>query len=543
MKGFRLFAGCVLACMLESFGPAPSVAYTVSGTVWVDANGNKLISKWEKKFAGATVSLINPSTNAVVKTATSSANGNYSLRNVNRGTYRVRLTVPAGYMGAVTTRLVVNANTVRHFGISQPRSPEEKALNRFGDRWSLARNNPSLPKAGGTGCYRKPGPGMGYTFTQEELDFHRRLNAKFYVEGCAIILEYDPPFSNNVDYDTSERLKAHLDSFKSANPSLKFIGYQQLAEWTVGQVGSKHIYDNQRNWFVYKKGSTTQTDDNILTLRNNSLLLDITNPEYQDYITSRLADAFAYYRIDGLVMDAVAPFPRLAEPTLMPADKLAAWQNGWVSILTKLKAAIGPNRYVFASVLREDLSHARRIIPLVDGIMLEDTFSPVRNDISKRVALQRPIINAAAAAGKWILTTENTFVDGSTLSTTTSAREHRLARYYLSAFYIFKTGKMLFYHNPPATTARQYAAEAFFTDWNIKVGLPTRAYSKVRGRPGVYRRSYTNSIIYLNNSSTPYRIVVPPTSPFKLDPDGKVVKSYLLPAKSGYILSRGQAFQ
>ena len=33
--------------------------------------------------------------------------------------------------------------------------------------------------------------------------------------------------------------------------------------------------------------------------KSNAWILDITNPDYQDYITTRLAEALAYYRIDG----------------------------------------------------------------------------------------------------------------------------------------------------------------------------------------------------------------------------------------------------
>lgn len=546
MPGLRLSIACVFAGLLETLGIAASLAasdsHALTGYVWVDSNANGVISVWEGKFAGATVTLVDPSTDAVIGSVTTPASGRYTLLNVPTGTYRLALTLPRGYLGTVTTSIAVSANTVRNFAVRQAKSAQEKALNAFGDRWSQARRNPFLPKVGGTGCYRKPIPGQGPVFTPEELDFQARLGANFYFEGCAIVLETNPPFANNVDYQTSAKLKARVAAFKAANPSLKYLAYQPLAEWGVGQVGWSDIYEHHKDWFVYKKGSTGQTEDNIVSTDSHAWLLDITNPAYQNYISLRLATALNYYRIDGMVLDNVHPLPRVPDLNLLPDDKRAAWQAGWVSLLTKFRLAIGPNKFIFASVARDRPIHARKIIPIVDGIMLEDTFSPIRNDISRRIAMQKPIFAAAAAAGKWILTTENTFVDGSTFKTTTPAKEHQYNRYYLAAFYVFNNGKMLFYHNPPAATAPQYAAEAFFTDWNIKVGIPLAGYTQVRDYPGVYKRNYTNAFVYFNNSTATYRITVPARSPFKFDPDGKPITSYVMPPKSGFILSRAEAF-
>lgn len=545
MPGFRLLRAFVPACLLASFGLAGGAVaanHTVSGFVWIDANSNGLTSVWETPFPGATVTLLDPLTSNALQTATSDASGNYALLDVPAGGYRITLTLPSGYMGAINAPIAIAADTVRNFRVTEPKSREEKALNAFGDRWSLAKRNPSLRLANGVGCYRKPIQGMSHVFTQEELQFQGRLAARFYIEGCAIVLETDPPFENKVDYQSSEKLEARVDAFKDANPSLKYLAYQPLAEWGVGQVGWAQIYDNHKDWFVYKKGSTDQSEANIISTKSRAWLLDITNPEYQDFIAARLAQALDYYQIDGMVLDNVHPLPRIPDHNEMPDDTRAAWPQGWVDLLTKFKAAIGPKKFIFASVPRDDLVQAQRIIPIVDGIMLEDTFSPVKNDIRNRINLQKDIFAAAAAAKKWILTTENTFVDGSKFTTTTGPKERALSRYYLAAFYIFDNGRMIFYHNPPAATAPQYAAEAFFTDWNVKVGQRGGPYQQA-AQKGVYIRNYSNSIIYLNNGTLPYKITVPASSPYKFDPDGKAITRYTIPPKSGFMLSRAQAFQ
>jgi hypothetical protein len=488
------------------------------------------------------VNLINPATSAVLRTVKTGASGTYLFFNIARGSYRLRVS-HENFAAPLTVPLTLEANTVKNLGLTAPPSIEEKALNAFGDRWSLARPNPWLRQAAATGCYRRPASGMSANFTDQELQFHARLAAKFYVEGCATILENDPPYGSLADVESSALLKKHVAKFKAANPSLKYLGYTRLSDCSMGQVGWKEI-QNHKGWFVYEKGSTTQSEDKIVQTLAGTPLLDVTNPAYQNYIAARLAKVLPYYQIDGLLIDSVSPFPKLADPSKMPNATRLAWEKGWVAILKKLKAAIGPNRYIFASVPQDGAGFAKKIVPVVDGIMLEDTFSPIRRkDILTRIAAEQPLIDAAAAAGKWVLTTQNTKVDGSVFGKTTPAKEHAKERYYLAAFYIFSKGKMLFYYNPPSATTPQYGSEAFFTDWNIKVGAKRGPYSPVPGRQRVFSRNYENAIIYLNASNNQYKIIVPKNSQFKLDPGGKPIVSYVMPPKSGFILSRAQAFQ
>src|SRR5581483_12505623 len=88
-------------------------AYTLSGTVYNDANQNGVQDTGENGYAGATVTL------NTGQTATTDSNGNYSFSNLESGTYTETLTVPTGYNATTTNPLSVPlaANTTENFGI------------------------------------------------------------------------------------------------------------------------------------------------------------------------------------------------------------------------------------------------------------------------------------------------------------------------------------------------------------------------------------------------------------------------------------------
>ena len=75
------------------------VSAGLSGTVYLDPNGNHTLDTGEQGVANATVLLID-SSGVVVSTATTGADGTYTLPNVLAGTgYKVVVSPPAGYQG------------------------------------------------------------------------------------------------------------------------------------------------------------------------------------------------------------------------------------------------------------------------------------------------------------------------------------------------------------------------------------------------------------------------------------------------------------
>ncbi|NUN10954.1 MAG: carboxypeptidase regulatory-like domain-containing protein, partial [Ignavibacteriaceae bacterium] len=69
---------------------------SIGDKVWLDANQNGIQDAGENGFAGVTVKLYN-SSNTLVGTTTTDANGNYSFTNLTPGNYYVEFTLPSGY--------------------------------------------------------------------------------------------------------------------------------------------------------------------------------------------------------------------------------------------------------------------------------------------------------------------------------------------------------------------------------------------------------------------------------------------------------------
>ncbi len=106
----------------------PISTYTISGTVFIDSNQDKVQDNGEQGFSGATITL------NTGQSVTTNADGKYIFSNLPSGTYVEALTVPDGYK-ATTQNLVnieLNGNAIQNFGIVQTReeqpegpSPEE----------------------------------------------------------------------------------------------------------------------------------------------------------------------------------------------------------------------------------------------------------------------------------------------------------------------------------------------------------------------------------------------------------------------------------
>jgi hypothetical protein len=93
-------------------------SYSLSGTVYNDANQNGFQDTGEQGVAGATVTL------NTGQSDTTDSNGNYSFSNLESGTYTETLTVPSGYAATTTNPVSVPlaANTTENFDIAQASS-------------------------------------------------------------------------------------------------------------------------------------------------------------------------------------------------------------------------------------------------------------------------------------------------------------------------------------------------------------------------------------------------------------------------------------
>ncbi len=81
---------------------------TVNGTVYNDLNGDGTQQAAEPGIQGVTVQLVNSTTNAVIATTTTNANGYYSFGLVNPGPYVVKETTPSGFAPTTPTTAPVS---------------------------------------------------------------------------------------------------------------------------------------------------------------------------------------------------------------------------------------------------------------------------------------------------------------------------------------------------------------------------------------------------------------------------------------------------
>jgi Ca2+-binding RTX toxin-like protein len=87
----------------ENFGDYPTAS--ISGTVFVDTNGNGVLDSGESGLSGWTVDLINSSQTTI--TTTSSANGQYSFTGLVPGIYTVQIVSQSGYVASSPSRVNV----------------------------------------------------------------------------------------------------------------------------------------------------------------------------------------------------------------------------------------------------------------------------------------------------------------------------------------------------------------------------------------------------------------------------------------------------
>jgi len=104
-------------------------AYSLTGTVYNDANQDGVQDNGEQGYAGAIVTL------NTGQSTTTDSNGNYTFANVESGTYTETLTVPDGYTATTTNPVTfpLEANTTENFGIAQAAPTPVVAINAGGD--------------------------------------------------------------------------------------------------------------------------------------------------------------------------------------------------------------------------------------------------------------------------------------------------------------------------------------------------------------------------------------------------------------------------
>jgi len=415
--------------------------------------------------------------------------------------------------------------------------------------------NPDIPVGFMPGCHRR-GPNVGETVPDPaEIAFLAKSNAPLLLEECATLGISDA------------RYTALATALRHANPALKHLGYYALHEGEFSQAGYADIYacaDGAADcripacagapavcegFFVHRGAGTSKADR--FSYGGGKVLMDITNPLYRQWVVPRVAERLIANGMGGFLADGVwAQIPGV-DMSPIPAVIRDNWGAAWVDFIKEIKAAVGPDRVVIANTSWDAPSYLDFMSALLapggaDGIMMEDPFGKVGEDLGR---IDRfPQINLALdrvdAAGKFALFAVNTPTESVRLqgfAGTDLASQQRFARYYLSAFLnVFRGPKHILVYSVPTPDVYQFNSQAFFADWNLRVGAPVDSVRTVA--PRVFMRPFQNAQVFVNHGLDPYEIDFGAGNTL-VTAEGVRVSRYTLPPHSGMLFVGGNVLE
>jgi hypothetical protein len=445
---------------------------------------------------------------------------------------------------------------IRNPQIFQPKATEtadisfESHYNPFGDPWaSNIATNPSIPVTLTTGCYRRGPKWTGRetdpNVSDEEINHLAKSNTGLVFEECASLQGPNSGLNR-------QRLINIATKLKQKNPNAKFIGYHVFWMIDFDPQFSTDIYTKAESdqmcggakcesFFIHKKGLSATRANRI------GHYLDITNPYYRQYIAPKVAQALTEMNMDGFLADGVAPFLPGVDNNLIPDDIRNNWSASWPDLLRDVKAAIGPNKLLFVNSGGQGINFSRSMItsdgnsPRADGLMWEDPLGPLGVDLaaSGRLSEINGMLDMVSSLNKYLMIVVNTNVNCSNSSgqpvrfcydQTNKSQQNSFQKYYLSAYLnLFRNNKttLVYYH--PLITSPQFDSEAFYRDWNLKIGQPTTGMQEVS--QGVYLRKFQNAWVYWNNSNGGYTA----SGAGLYNLNGTLASQHSIPSKSGAI--------
>ena len=420
-----------------------------------------------------------------------------------------------------------------------PKSPLEQYLNPFGDSWSLAVPNPDISLMGTFPC-RRVMPEQLRETTPDLHGFVAGLAEPIYLSECSDLM--DEPEAMPAAYN-APLMQKRVAEFKARHPSAKFLGYYAIAEYSLGAPAFETLYHEHLDWFIHREGETP-TKETFVRTRKNGLILDITDPDFQDFIAEEVRESLNAYGMDGFLADIVSPsIATITDSPDVPVAVRANWGLGWIELLGKINNAIGPDRIVLANVSEKEMEFISSLLPAVDGVFLEDPLGSLATELdeSLQLAYFQHALAEAAELDRLVVNVVNTNANGIDASSTSAEQERWFARYYLAGHLIFAGGSnaMMLYYTP-GPGGPQFRSSVFFEAWNLRVGRPNGPYEIVG--EDVYLRRFENAYVYLNNSRAPYEVVFGECCSL-LTPEGERVARYTIPAQAGMLFVGGDVVQ
>jgi hypothetical protein len=430
---------------------------------------------------------------------------------------------------------------------ARAKSGFEKTHNPFGDDWSLkTTSNPSIPVGLTPVCPRPPDKPNA-----DENRFIALTNSPLLFTECVDLPDATLPdgqggFGNPL-------LKLSIAQIKALNPAVKYIGYRQAPRADVATAGQADIDANHEDWFVHIAGQPATRANRVKYSNGIQDLYDVTNPAFRQFIVNAYVASLNLHGLDGFVLSDCLDQPFNSPATPVPAAISLNWEAGCDALLAATKAALDPlGKLVFtfgfdhvatrgtsANDAAAFAMFAKRM-EFTHGLFWEDPFRGITAPVfSAEASIERykQLRDYATARGRYILHTDNTFEGAqSTFATTNAAEQKALARYYLASFLAVESGPLtVAFHYYPTSVGPQFASNAYFKEWDLRVGNPRGADTKPA--EGVYQREFQNGRVVANLSSAPFTVDLADST--YTDADGVPLgTSAVVPAKSGGFFMR-----
>jgi hypothetical protein len=468
------------------------------------------------------------------------------------------------------------------FRLQNPKPETEKYLNPFGEAWETKiAYNPDIPVMLVAVFDRTKGGGYGVTDRQAQ--FNRLLPdytpSNYPNQNTTYSLNLTPGYINLLKnsgpafayfggsgFDSNKpRLNMPVQKIvdrevRKINPNLKLFGYHvisfteecDLAGYPPLNCSSGSwptTESSKENWFVHKKGADPTKAVNRLHAGATQFILDVTNPEYQDYMAEQLAKSMQNNGLDIVLVDGVSDYhrPSLTDEAgnAVPVNQLSNYYpdnlsdetffKGKLAMLAKIKSKLTPlGKKVIANPIQPDaiddtrLKQVNDILEVSDGFYWEDTFAAGKRDYFTRetgnpdywYSRLQAFFEAVDKPGKVLIVESNTATSNLPPGYCKPAficeyqkklnevgydtwlkEEQRLARLNLGLYLLFMDPvRTVYKHHTLMEEISYETSEDFWADYDLKIGRPLAPKEKLADN--IYRRWFNNGIVYVNNSPT-----------------------------------------
>lgn len=430
--------------------------------------------------------------------------------------------------------------------VTKTKSAIESEYNPFGDFWASKRQpEPSMVQnALTTGCYRTGSKNTQTAPSGEEIAFWSKSNAGFVFEECVVFMEDDR---------TKQYFKNLSDGL--APSGVKYVGYNVLLQADINQTGVSGFYNGTgpvpgyEDFFLYNQDGSVAKQSGVFPI------LNMTSGRYRAYIIPKMVDYMKRTGMGGVLIDSVYPKENLRSRGTIDLDtvhqygdsqtNLQNWNAFFIDFLRDLNVAMdqdGQDRLLFTNVDAYDSGFIEGLLPFIDGIMLEDPIGRLDTDFASRSKAIAPVFDKAAELDKYVIVVVNTnincqkpgdlscfneYLPGGLLG----GRQKELNEYYLAGYLnLMRNKKTVFMYYTPTSNGPQFNSEAFFKNWDLRIGDPTEPSTEIS--PGVFLRKFQNAYVFFNNSTKDYQLS---GGVDLFSGDGQEITNAVIPAKSGRI--------